>query len=276
MTEQSQNRDVENYENYEPQGSEIDLLEILFNIFQRFWIVIMVTVVFALVTAVYTFFFVTPLYKSVATVYVITKQNADMITNTDLQTSTSIVNDVLVLVKSRPIIEETLNDVDIEGVDYKTLYNAIDVESPEDTRFMNITVTFPDAYQAEQLVNALARISVEQMEDVLDVKSASIVEEGSIPVTPSSPNLLMNTVLGGVVGFLLACAVIALLVVTNDRIRSADDMERTLRLHCLGAIPEGKDFKSAAEREQEKKEVKERKARAKEKKKKDRKQAGKK
>ena len=276
MTEQSQNRDVENYENYEPQGSEIDLLEILFNIFQRFWIVIMVTVVFALVTAVYTFFFVTPLYKSVATVYVITKQNADMITNTDLQTSTSIVNDVLVLVKSRPIIEETLNDVDIEGVDYKTLYNAIDVESPEDTSFMNITVTFPDAYQAEQLVNALARISVEQMEDVLDVKSASIVEEGSIPVTPSSPNLLMNTVLGGVVGFLLACAVIALLVVTNDRIRSADDMERTLRLHCLGAIPEGKDFKSAAEREQEKKEVKERKARAKEKKKKDRKQAGKK
>ena len=276
MTEQSQNRDVENYENYEPQGSEIDLLEILFNIFQRFWIVIMVTVVFALVTAVYTFFFVTPLYKSVATVYVITKQNADMITNTDLQTSTSIVNDVLVLVKSRPIIEETLNDVDIEGVDYKTLYNAIDVESPEDTRFMNITVTFPDAYQAEQLVNALARISVEQMEDVLDVKSASIVEEGSIPVTPSSPNLLMNTVLGGVVGFLLACAVIALLVVTNDRIRSADDMERILRLHCLGAIPEGKDFKSAAEREQEKKEVKERKARAKEKKKKDRKQAGKK
>lgn len=263
MTEQNQYRGTDNYEQ---QGAEIDLLEILFNIFQRLWIVILATVICALGSAVYTKFFITPMYKSTATVYVITKQNTDMITNIDLQTSTSIVNDVLVLVKSRPIVEETLNDVDMD-IDYKVLYNAIDVESPEDTRFMNITVTYSDPYQAEQLVNSLARISVEQMEEVLDVKSASIVEEGSIPINPSSPNLMKNTALGAIAGFFLSCMIIAFMVITNDRIKSADDMERLLGLHCLGAIPEGKEFKSEAEREAEKQERKRRKARAKKKKK---------
>lgn len=263
MTEQNQYKGSQVYED---PGKEIDFLEIAFHIFQKLWIVILATVVCALGTAVFTKFFITPMYKSTATVYVITKQNTDMITNTDLQTSTSIVNDVLILVKSRPVVEETLNDVDID-IDYKGLYSAIDVESPEDTRFMEITVTYSDPYEAEQLVNALARISVEQMEEVLDVKSASVVEEGSIPINPSSPNLMKNTALGAIVGFLLACAVIALMVIMNDRIKSADDMERTLGLYCLGAVPESQDFRSDAEREMERKEQKDRKKRVKKRKK---------
>lgn len=247
MTEQNQ---YNNTAEYEEQGKEIDILEILFNIYQKIWTVVLAVVVFALGTAVITKFFIPPMYTSTAKVYVVTKQDTDMITNMDLQTSTTIVNDVLLLVKSRPILEQVLTEMN-QDISYQTLYEAISVESPEDTRFMDITVVYDDPYMAEQLVNILARVSVEQMEEVLDVKSASIVEEGSIPINPSSPNLLKNTAIGALVGFLLACIVIIIMVLGNDRIKSVDDMESLLGLQCLGVIPESEDFTSEAEQKRD-------------------------
>jgi capsular polysaccharide biosynthesis protein len=262
MTEQNQ---YNNTASYEEQGKEIDLLEIIFNIYQRLWTVVLAVVVFALGAAVITKFFITPMYESTAKVYVVTKQDTDVITNADLQTSTTIVNDVLLLVKSRPILEQVLTDSN-QDISYQTLYNAISVESPEDTRFMDITVTYDDPYMAEQLVNSLARVSVEQMEEVLDVKSASIVEEGSIPINPSSPNLMKNTALGALIGFLFACIIIVVMVVGNDKVKSIDDMESLLGVRCLGAIPESSDFKSEAEKELERRDMKHQKERARSKK----------
>ncbi|MGN0243391.1 MAG: YveK family protein [Lachnospiraceae bacterium] len=228
------------------KSGELDIVEIGFGILSKIWIVLFVAVVGALLAAVYTKVFMVPQYQSTAKVYVITKQQSDMVTGSDLVTSSNIVNDVLILVKSKPILEEVLQEENLD-ISYGALDAAISVDSPEDTRFLNLTVTYSDPYIAQQLVNALARVSVKQMQDTLYVDSASVVEEGSIPVAPSSPNLLGNTALGALAGFLLTCVIIAVIVILDDSLKSADDLEGIVGLNCLGVIPEADDFVSDRE-----------------------------
>jgi chain length determinant protein EpsF len=56
------------------------------------------------------------------------------------------------------------------------------------------------------------------------------------PTTPSSPRLLLNTVLGAAVALLLAAAAALLLEMADARVRSAQDLEASVSVPLLGVL----------------------------------------
>ena len=64
-----------------------------------------------------------------------------------------------------------------------------------------------------------------------------IVEEGIAAELPVTPNVLKNTVVGAVLGALLVCAAVTFQCVTNDTIKTAEDVEKYLRISTLAEVP---------------------------------------
>lgn len=230
METNTANRPMENEE------IEIDLLQLWYAVRHRFWLVLLAGFIVADIAFGITKFLITPMYSSSATMLVVTKETT-LSSLADLQLGSQLTNDYEILITSRPVLERTIEELDLE-TDYKQLRNTISISNPNDSRMLIITALQPDPALAKKVVDTLTEISSEYIAEKMEVTAPKIIEEGEIPITQSSPSLLRNTAIGGMLGILAAVFLICVAVILNDSIQSEDDIERYLQLPVLAVVPD--------------------------------------
>ena len=117
------------------------------------------------------------------------------------------------------------------------LDSMISVGTSSDTRILTISVSSPSASQAQAITDELVKVSCKEVEDKMGVESMNIVDSASLPTVPSSPSKKKNMMLAGAIGFVLSSALVLLSYFLNDKIKTAEDIERYLGMSCLGMIP---------------------------------------
>lgn len=215
---------------------EIDLKEILIILISKLWIIILVTVIIAMLAFFVTKYAMSPLYESQTKVYVLSKQDKTNITYTDLQLGSQLTKDYQELIISRPVLESV---IDILGLNenYESLKENISVEILADTRIISITVTDKDPYVAMNIANETRKSAAEQIKMVMDIQAVNIVEEANLPIVPSSPSILKNTIISGIIGMFFIISIILVRYFLDDTIKNSEDIERRLSLSTLASIP---------------------------------------
>lgn len=214
---------------------EIDLMRIFEALFRRMWAIIAVAVVFACGTAAYTQFVMQPTYTSTSAMLVLTKETT-LTSLADLQIGSQLTKDYTVLIKSRPVLEEVIENLGLD-MSYKDLKSLIKIENPEDTRILYISVTMGSAKQAKVVVDELSNISSAYIADAMEITAPKIIEDGEVATTKTSPSLTKNTMIGFLVGAFLVCAIIVVLELLDDAVQSEADVERYLELSILAVVP---------------------------------------
>lgn len=233
------NRPMENEE------IEIDLLQLWNAVRHRIWLVLLAGFVVADIAFAITKFLITPMYSSSATMLVVTKETT-LSSLADLQLGSQLTNDYEILISSRPVLQETIEELNLD-TDYKHLRNTITISNPNDSRMLIISTLQADPELAKSVVDTVAGISSEYIAEKMEVTAPKIIEEGEVPLTQSSPSLLRNTAIGGLLGILAAVFLICVAVILNDSIQTEDDIERYLQLPVLAVVPDknGNTRKSA-------------------------------
>ena len=154
----------------------------------------------------------------------------------DIQTSTSLTKDYAELIKSRTVTEGVIAQLKLD-MTHEELLKKLSVDTPTDTRVVSITVTDTDPYTAAEIANAVRDIASKHIQQVMDIKAVNVVETANIPDEPSSPSVPKNGVIGGLLGILLAAAVVIIVYLTNDTVKTPEDVEKYLGLSVLGTIP---------------------------------------
>jgi capsular polysaccharide biosynthesis protein len=220
----------------ENEEIEIDLMQLWYAVRHRFWLVLLAGFIVADIAFGITKFLITPMYSSSATMLVVTKETT-LSSLADLQLGSQLTNDYEILITSRPVLERTIEELDLE-TNYKHLRNTISISNPNDSRMLIITALQPDPALAKKVVDTLSEISSEYIAEKMEVTAPKIIEEGEIPITQSSPSLLRNTAIGGMLGILAAVFLICVAVILNDSIQSEDDIERYLQLPVFAVVPD--------------------------------------
>lgn len=215
---------------------EIDLRQILSVLVKKAFIIIFTGVMCAIIGFVISKFAIKPLYESATKLYVINRQDDSTTTLSDIQSSTQLTKDYKILVTSLPVMEAVIKELNLD-MEPENLASSISVNTPTDTRVLEIIVTNHDAVMAKQIVDAVARVSSDKICEIMQIEKVNIIEAGNIAKRPVSPNALKNALIGGVIGLILACAIVIIKSLMDDRIRTVEDVERYLELSTLALIP---------------------------------------
>lgn len=222
--------------NIQQQDDEIDLMRLFYALRGKIWLIITVGLLFACAAAGFTHFFMTPTYTSESTMLVLSKETT-LTSLADLQLGSQLTKDYRILITSRPVLEEVIENLEME-MDYKELKECITVSNPEDTHILSLSVTQPDAKMAKAVVDELAQVSSAYIGDKMEVTPPKIIEDGELPIYKSSPSMKKNVMLGLLAGMVLVCAIVVVLELLNDSIKNEDDIERYLGIPTLAVVPD--------------------------------------
>ena len=226
---------------------EINLLWLAYALFKRIWIIIAVAVLCACLTAGYTFLRIDPTYTSTSTMLVLTKETT-LTSLADLQIGSQLTKDYAILITSRPVLEEVIENLELD-MNYKQLKKNIEIENPEDTRLLFISVTLNNAKQAKAVVDELSAVSSVFIGDKMEVTPPKIVEEGEVTGTKTGPNMSRNALIGFLVGAFIVCAIVIVLELLNDYVQTEEDIDRYLGIPTLAVVPD----KTQAQKKERKK-----------------------
>jgi capsular polysaccharide biosynthesis protein len=102
---------------------------------------------------------------------------------------------------------------------------------------LDITVTDTDPVMAKKIADEIADVGSAFIAQKLVQDPPEIVQYGYSDGSPVSPNVKKNTILGGLLGAMLAIAIIAASYLFNDSILGPEDIEKKLGMHVLGTLP---------------------------------------
>lgn len=214
---------------------EIDLKELFFELLGHWQMILLSTVLVATIAFVISKFIITPQYESTSELFVLSKSTS-ITSLADIQTSTNLTNDYLVVAKNRPVIEKVIEQLGLDET-YSSLSSKITITNPSDSRLLQITVTDSDNDRAKVIADELADVVRAFIYEKMDQEEPTVISYGYSDWVPVSPNIGRNTILGGLVGMLLAMAIVIITYLLNDSIMTPEDLERKIDIHVLGSLP---------------------------------------
>ena len=231
-------------DNQEKDLIQLDIMLLLRRIWEKKVLIVLVTLLFTVVSLVYSIFLVTPQYSSTTKVYVVnqTKDEKKAITTQDVQLGSLLVKDYKEIILSNRVMEEVADKSGI-NLTAKQLAKKVSVEAPKDTRIISITVQDKDPQVASDLANTVKEVSADQIKEVTKIDDVTTLEEAKAANSPSSPNIPRNGILATALGFILAVAGVVLFELLDDRVKRAEDIEETMGLVLLGVVPDTKTGK---------------------------------
>lgn len=214
---------------------EIDLKDLLMELLAYWKLIAIAAVLAAVISFAVSEFMMIPEYESTSELYVLTKSTS-FTSLSDIQTSTSLTNDYIVVIKGRPVLEQVINNLGLDET-YKSLRERVSVNNPSNSRLLDITVRDKDPIQAKRIADEIADVGSAFISQKLVQDPPEIVQYGYSDGAPVTPNVKKNTVIGGMVGAMLAIAIIAIAYLFNDSIMGAEDIEKKLGMNVLGILP---------------------------------------
>jgi len=222
------------------QMEELDLKEWL-NIFwsRRFYIMVIIAI-FIVIGFIYSFIFVSPVYKSETTL-VLVKSNENNTTSetttTDLTLNQRLVSTYSELIKTKKILGEVIDNLGIDRTE-EQLKNSITVNTVKDTELIKISVVDANPEKAKIIANEIAEVfKVRVANEVFKINNAQVFEKAEVSNVPSNINhtkdLMIFTALG------VAIAVIYVLVANmlDTTVKGKEDVEKKLGISVLTTIP---------------------------------------
>ena len=231
----------------ENEEFEIDLLKLIRALWKKTLVIILVAVLTAAAVFAFTLFFISPTYDATASIYVNNSSfsfgsTSFSISSSELSASNSLVNTYIYILKSRTTMEDVIARGSLPYT-YEQLTEMVTTRAVAGTAAFDVTVRSSSPTEAEKIANLFAEVLPERIAEIVDGSSVRIVDYAIVPAHRASPSYTRNTILGFLIGALLASAIVAVRFLVDERndmvIHSADEL-RTMYpdIKVLAMIPD--------------------------------------
>lgn len=217
--------------------SEIDLGELFYYYRSHLVSIILMFILGALIAGAIAYYLITPKYTATSKLYMVSSASKSVVDISDFNIGTSLSQDYVEVLKTRPVYESVIEKLGLK-YDYKELGEMIDTSVIGDTRIVQIDVKDEDPQEACDIANAIADAAVEQVPKSMETSEPHIIEPAIVPEEQSSPHLLIDIVVGGLIGLVLILVIHTVSFISDDTFQSGEDVEKIFGVMPLTVIPE--------------------------------------
>lgn len=223
---------------------EINLTELFAAIVRKIWWVILCALLVGAATYIYTDNFVQPMYRTSVKIYVNNKENttnASGVSANDLATSQRLVLTYVNILRSDSVLDKVADNIrETTGktISASSIRGSMTAGAMGETEIFEVFISSTNPEMCALVANAIADVAPAEIAYFVEGSSTKIVDYAKVPSAPYAPNVAKNTMIGMIVGALIAVAVVALQTLLDVRIKGEEDLALISKAPVLGMIPD--------------------------------------
>lgn len=209
-------------------------------------------VIGAVVTGLFVKICVTPKYESYITMYVhndaVSSNSTSVINNNDLLAAESLAGTYKIILQSNVVLDAVIEEVNSDEklslarpLSREVVLDMLSVLIVDDTQLIKVSIQSSDAVLAYKVANAFATVSEEQIIRITKVGGVEVVDKAELSGTPVSPNLVIDCILGFVVGAVIAAIYFITRMMSDTTVYLATDVKSITDIPVYGEIPDIKE-----------------------------------
>lgn len=222
--------------------SGIDWATLLYRLLEKIHWIILAAAVGAAAAWFYVTYMVTPIYQATSKIYIAGSDTT--ISLSDLQLGSTLATDYQEVFKIwhiHEMVDERLN----LDYSYTKLANMVSVSNPSGSHLLYIYVRSSDPEEARDLADTYAEVVQDYIANKMELRKPQILEKARVPYSPISPNV-RGTVIEGCLGGGVGLAVVFIFIfLLDDRIRTAEDITKSVGLPTFGQVTRQNMVKNA-------------------------------
>lgn len=223
------------YVNNESEGQyTVDIRDILNILMKRIKLLIIVPLLFSIVGWLVSMYLINPVYEAATTLIVWQNKDSTIaLSQGDINLSKGLIYTYAEIAKSTNVFENTKEALNINEFNKQ----AITITPVEDTQIIKVKVQNEDAELAMNVANTLADKFADEVLRITSIDNVAVVDFAKIPKNPVVPNIVLNTVISGMVGEMILLLIIFFIEYFDNTIKTESDIEKYLKTSLLGTIP---------------------------------------
>ena len=224
---------------------ELDLKD-LFNIFwNKKAQIILITIIFMVLGAIYSYMYVQPDYSSYTSLVLAkssdetetkTTIDTDTITTTDLTLNSKLVSTYNELIKSKKVLKKVINNLNLSETE-EELKKLITVSAVTNTEVIKISVTNSIPEKAKRIANEIAKVFTAEVAEIYNINNVHVVDEAETSKTPYNINHTKDIAMFALIGLVISIVYVLVLNMLDTTIKGEEDVEKKLDLPVLTIIP---------------------------------------
>lgn len=216
----------------------ISLKELFLILKKRLAMILVIAFGAAIVSAIISFFFMTPIYQSSTQILVNQKkQEGTALQIGDVQTNIQLTNTYKVIIKSPVIVEQVQKKLNLKET-VQDLTKKLDVTNERDSQVISVTAQDKDPKVASEIANVTAEVFKDEVAKIMSVDNVTVLSKAEVfkEQSPIKPRPILNIIIIFVVALMVSIAVAFLLEYLDDTIKKEEDVEKLLGLPVLGIV----------------------------------------
>jgi len=219
----------------------IRLDEIFEAIKKRWLIIVSITLIITIISAILSFFIIKPEYEASTRVFIgkdeMENQNYNQ---NDVLMYQKLMKTYSEIIKTKDLVSRGLEGVSLE-IKPSEVLNNLTVITVSDTQILQIKYKSKNPEEAKTVVEGIYNEFIKTSKEVVPNGNIKVIEEVEVPENPVSPNKKMNILIALVLGIIIGVGLALLLEFSDNTFKNKDQLERELDIPVIGVIPTVKE-----------------------------------
>lgn len=214
-------------------------LKAIFSVLKkRLILIVMVTLVTTILSALVNFYYLTPTYQASTQLLVSqTRSEEPRYDYNEIQTNLELINTYSVIIKSPVILERVKEDLNLDE-SIGELNSMISVSSENESQVIRISVENSNFAKATEIANKVGEVFQAEVKNIMNIDNVSVLsaaEQYNNP-SPVSPNTELNIAIAFVIGLMASVILSFFLEYLDNTIKSEMEIENQLKIPILGSV----------------------------------------
>lgn len=244
----------------------LDLKEIIQILWRKAAWIAVAAIICALVSFGVSKYMIAPQYTSAVSLYVnnsTESQNLSAVNINDINASQKLVNTYIVILQDDEVLQQVIDrltkEYTVSSLEKVLPFSEIDGErvlqtetfrkdilkmsAINNTEVLKIEAETRNPVLSARICTILTEVAPEVLSRVVKAGSVEVIGAAKPESKPSSPNVLLNTMIGFLAGGVISVLAVLLIDLLDNTVKGEDELKKRFNIPVLGEIP---DFSMAS------------------------------
>ena len=215
-------------------------IEKIINILKtNFRLILISTLSVTLVSAIVTFFFVSPKYEASSKVYIGKEKFKNVSTaynNDEITMYQRLIKTYAEIAKTKNLMAKAIKNAG-EDITVTEALSKVQAVAITDTQILQFKYVSSSREESYNMIYGLTEEFMKLSKSLYPDGNVHIIEQPKVPESAVSPNKVINITIGAMLGMMLGIGIVFLKEYTNNSFSDKEEIEEFLQVSCLGSIP---------------------------------------